>query len=145
MARLELFQLRRIRNTLYKPALVSVYNLHTTNTGIWVTRAFQFVPDVSRQTGEPPTACWTCLPGSSSIRAYPPQLSPPPHIVTYPLFPPSIQTTSICSRTRPWQSTQTISGILDAQTLHSAPTMTCDCKERMPYPPLEQHATETHL
>ena len=101
-ARREVFQLRRIRNTVTGPC---VYNLHTTNTGIWITRAFQFVPDVSRQTGEPPTACWTCLLGSSSIRAYPPQLSPPPHIITYPLLPPSIQTTSFCSRTRPWQST----------------------------------------
>ena len=39
----------------------------------------------------------------------------------------------------------TISGILAAQTSHSAPTITCDGKERTPYPPLEQHATETHL
>ena len=47
MAQRELFQLRRIRNTLYKPALVSVYNLHTTNTGIWVTRMLSSLSQTS--------------------------------------------------------------------------------------------------
>ena len=88
------------------PDYVFAQRMCTNDADDDITLAHNPEEEFDRQTlPDTPTACWTCLLGSSSIRAYPPQLSPPPHIITYPLFSPSIQTTSICSRTRPWQST----------------------------------------